>query len=379
MQTPLLIEELVINDSFINYCYNRNHQDIQYWENYALIFPDQKANLDEARLIVLGISTMFLQQDQEMALAELKNTVEAKYAQTNTAVQEDDVKMELPTRKSSLKSTWMYAAAAAVIGVGAFFFVKLSNSAQQTVQPIAQTVIKKIETLVYTTNYGEKKTIWLPDSSKVILNAKSTLRIDENFGVAGREVNLIGEALFDVTHNEKMPFVVNMKHFDVKVLGTLFNVKAYEEDKIQEASLIRGKVQVIVKNDEKKSFFLNPNEKAIIPNQEDVAVKGKIEQLETSSSSPIVTGLTINNKDNSIIETSWVYDRLDISDKTFSQISTDLERLYNVSINFSDKKVANYRFSATFEKETIEQVLKALQLSYPFHYTIDENKITISK
>jgi transmembrane sensor len=378
MQTPLLIEELVIDDSFINYCYNRNHQDIQYWENYVLIFPDQKANLNEARLIVLGMSTMFLQQEQEAALTELRKAAETKYTLANKPVKEDDIIMALPTQKLPAKRIWMYIAAAAVIGVGAFFFIKLSNPAQQTVQPIAQTVAKKIETLVYTTNYGEKKTIWLPDSSKVILNAKSTLRINENFGVAEREVNLIGEALFDVTHNEKMPFVVNMKHFDVKVLGTLFNVKAYEEDRIQEASLIRGKVQVIMKNNEKKTFFLNPNEKAIIPNKQDVAVKGKIELLETSSS-PTVTGLTINNKDNSIIETSWVYDRLDISDKTFFQISTDLERLYNVTIEFKDKKVSNYRFSATFEKETIEQVLQALQLSYPFHYTIDDNSITISK
>ena len=377
MQTPLLIEELVIDDSFINYCYNRNHHDIEHWENYLLIFPDEKANLEEARQIVLGISTMFLQQQQETALAEFKAAAEAKYALHNTMAQEDEV-VKLSTRRLSFKKVWIYAAAAVAIGFGMYLITQFSGSTEQSSQPIAETITKKIEPLIYTTNYGEKKTIWLPDSSKVILNAKSTLRIDNKFGVGNREVNLIGEALFDVTHNANMPFVVNMKHFNVKVLGTLFNVKAYEEDRTQEASLIRGKVQVILKNQKKNSFFLNPNQKAIIPNKEDVAEKEKIAEIETANA-PMVKGLTINNKDNSIIETSWVYDRLDIYDKTFSEIKTDLERLYNVNIDFKDKKVTDYRFSATFEKETIEQVLKALQLSYPFHYTIEDNNITISK
>ena len=62
MQTPLSVEELAIDDSFINYCYRRNQSDMLYWEKYLLIFPDQKNNVEDARNIVLGISDMFQHQ-----------------------------------------------------------------------------------------------------------------------------------------------------------------------------------------------------------------------------------------------------------------------------------------------------------------------------
>ncbi|MBX2925273.1 MAG: FecR family protein [Chitinophagaceae bacterium] len=378
-QTPLSVEELVMNESFVNYCYYSDQYDIQYWENYLLVFPDQKAYLEEAKNIVLGLSGMFLQQQQELALTALKNTVDQKYHFRDEAglTAYNDV---LPVRPMPAKKIWAYLAAAVCIGFGFFFVLQFSGS-RQVNAPVAPATTQPQQSLVYETNYGEKKTIWLPDSSKVILNARSTLRTRADFGVSAREVYLTGEAFFDVTHNAQKPFVVNMNQFEVKVLGTLFNIKAYPEDKLQEASLIRGKVQVIFKNGENNSIFLNPNEKAIIPNKEGDAIPRKAEGIQKINQlTPTVTALTINNKDNSIIETSWVYDRLDIYDKTFSQIRTDLERRYNVHIDFKDKKVANYRFSATFEKETIEQILKALQLSYPFHYSIDENNtITISK
>ncbi|MFT3704279.1 MAG: FecR family protein [Agriterribacter sp.] len=375
MQTPLSIEELVINDSFINYCYQRNRRDIQQWENYLLIFPDQAGNMEEAKSIVLGISGMYSEQQQQSALSELQSAVASKYNNEKPFVEEES----MPTRSFQFGKIWKYAAAAVVVGAGLFVWLNKPAPTQNIAPVVAAVTTKEAAPLVYETNYGEKKTITLPDGSKVVLNAKSILKTDKDFGVTGRNVYLTGEAFFDVTHNAQMPFIVNMNKFEVKVLGTMFNVKAYAEDRIQEASLIRGKVQVIMKK-ENKSIFLSPNEKAVIQNDE-VTRRGIHEEMNKVQldEAPKVTAVTYNSKDSSIRETSWVYDRLDIYDKPFSQIRTDLERLYNVDIEFKDKKVANYRFSATFEKETIEQVLKALQLSYPFHYSIKENEITISK
>jgi len=381
MQTPLSVEELIVDDSFIHYCYGRAPQHIQYWENYLLIFPDQNSNIEEARNIVLGLSQMFTAKEQAVALEELKQTVETKQRNADMLMVAPVDETATPARSSSSKRIWAYAAAAAVIGFGIFLSAKLLGPVQPVKEQVAQSTVKHTSPLVYTTSFGEKKTVWLADSTKVILNARSTLKTNADYGVNSREVYLTGEALFDVTHNAQKPFVVNMNQFEVKVLGTLFNVKAYPEDKIQETSLIRGKVQVIFKNGDNNSIYLNPNEKAIIPNKDDGGgiIKIKDGRDQPLLLAPTIAALTINSKDSTIAETSWVYDRLDIYDKTFSQIRPDLERLYNVNIDFEDKKVANYRFSATFEKETIEQVLQALQLSYPFHYTIENSNITISK
>lgn len=379
MQTPLSVEELVIDDSFMNYCYQSNQSDVGYWEEYLLIFPDQRDNIEDARNIVLGISDMFQHQDRQAALAELKKMVASKYGIDDQ--QEINHQPILSLSKRSYFGRYLgYAAAATVFGVGLFLFYRSGKVKKQF--EVVQTVPATTNELTFSTDYGEKKTIWLPDSTKVILNARSVLKTDKNFGAAERRVYLIGEALFDVTHQERKPFTVHLNHFDVRVLGTLFNVKAYAEDREQETSLIRGKVEILLKDKANNILFLKPNEKAIIPNTEEaVTIESKKSKtpIEVTVHLPVITPLTINTADSSIVETSWAYNRLDIYNKPFSEIKTDLERLFKVKIDFKDSKVPLYRFSATFENETIEQILKALQLSYPFHYTIEGNNIAISK
>ena len=100
---------------------------------------------------------------------------------------------------------------------------------------------------------------------------------------------------------------------------------------------------------------------------------------KSSSIQPLVLPVTVSSSGRSIIETAWASGRLEFYNKTFGEIKADLERTYNVSIYFDDDIVTGYRFSAYFEKENIGQVMKALQLSYPFHYTIDGNRIRIAK
>ena len=382
MQNTHIVEELVVNDSFINYCYQRNQEDINRWENYLLLFPDQKNNVNQAKNMVLGISEMFREQQYDLALSELKDAVSLKYdikEKQNLFYAEQRMR----AHKYAFGNYIGYAAAAVAVLTGLFLFfwtARLNENTQVTQQPAVTTP----SAVVYETNYREKKVIWLPDSSKVILNAMSTLKTGNGFGINNRNVYLTGEALFDVVHNKNIPFTVNMPSFNVKVLGTLFNIKAYPEDKTQETSLIRGSVEVVIKNREHSNFFLNPNEKAIIRNTEtslDAPSEKENNQPHIrvlEEQVPIIIPLTVNS-DSSIIETSWIYNRLDIYNKKFSEIKTDLERIYNVNINFKDSKVANYRFSAVFEDETIEQVLQALQLSYPFHYAIENNTITLSR
>ena len=379
MQSPLSVEELVIDDSFINYCYRRNQNDMRYWEKYLLIFPEQKSNVEDARNIVLSLSEMFQHQYGQAALTELKKAVSSKYGVDQRHEIDRQPVPALPNRAYIIKYLG-YAAAAIVIGAGLFLFFRSPKINNHAVP--ARVTAPGTRELVYSTDYGEKKTVWLPDSTRVVLNARSVLKTDKNFGIAERKVFLNGEALFDVTHQKGKPFTVHMARFDVKVWGTLFNVKAYAEDKVQETSLIRGKVEIVLPDKVNNSVFLKPNEKAIISNSKETATaRGKKSRFFTGGDvqMPVVTALTINSRDSSIVETSWVSNRLDIYNKPFFEIKADLERMFKVNIDFEDHKVSLYRFSATFEKETIEQILKALQLSYPFHYTIENNNITISK
>src|SRR5687767_10483603 len=98
------------------------------------------------------------------------------------------------------------------------------------------------------TRYGSRTDIVLPDGTKVWLNAGSKLTYDKSFGEVIRNVKLTGEAYFDVVHNSDKPFVIHTTAMDIKVLGTEFNVKSYPDERTAEASLIRGSIEVTLKD-----------------------------------------------------------------------------------------------------------------------------------
>ena len=102
--------------------------------------------------------------------------------------------------------------------------------------------------------FGMLSTITLPDGSKVILNAGTTITYPNAFVSKNREVEINGEAFFEVAHDAEHPFIVKANQINVEVLGTQFNVKAYEEDDWIEVSLSEGKVEVQSKDKKKKNL-----------------------------------------------------------------------------------------------------------------------------
>jgi ferric-dicitrate binding protein FerR (iron transport regulator) len=386
MGNPLLVEELVINDSFIRYCLEKSKEDLAYWENYLLFFPEQKNNLEEARQIVLGLAALFDQQQQEAAITHFRVIAEAKSRQRKKRTYSASPRPGLfPMHK--MKKYFAYCgAAAAVAAIAVFSFLKFTGK-NTAAGPVVQVRARATTNPVpeeYVTHYAEKRKILLPDHSSVLLNAGSTLQVAGDFGNKDRQVRLTGEAYFDVARNKSKPFIVHMQNFDVRVLGTVFNVKAYPDDKTSETSLIGGRIEVVVKNRLAPALILEPHQKVIIDNHTGI-IPGSgigVQQSKAKTPSPIlplVLPVTVSSSDRSIIETAWTSGRLEFYNKTFGEIKADLERTYNVSIYFDDDIVTGYRFSAYFEKENIGQVMKALQLSYPFHYTIDGNRIRIAK
>ena len=98
------------------------------------------------------------------------------------------------------------------------------------------------------TSYGERKHICLPDGTQLVLNSCSRIRYPNHFTQKERRVELEGEGYFRVQHNKKQPFIVDTQRFDVRVLGTCFNVKSYFSDEIVYVEVESGKVQVKLKN-----------------------------------------------------------------------------------------------------------------------------------
>jgi ferric-dicitrate binding protein FerR (iron transport regulator) len=240
------------------------------------------------------------------------------------------------------------------------------------------------------TRYGSRTKLLLPDSTQVWLNSGSKLTYDKTYGNGTREVSLSGEAYFDVVKNPTHPFVIHTVNIDIKVLGTAFNVKSFPNEKNTETSLIRGSIEVTFKNRPSEKIILKPNEKLITANEEPVKDSAQKEAQQEKSKPAtakeaarqdplvMVSHLTYEPHDGTIVETSWMENKLIFRSETFEELAIKLERWYGISIRFTDEEIKPRRLTGVFENESLQQALEALQLITPFAYKMNKSEVMIS-
>jgi len=240
------------------------------------------------------------------------------------------------------------------------------------------------------TRYGSRTKLLLPDSTQVWLNSGSKLSYDKTYGNGTREVSLSGEAYFDVVKNPAHPFIIHTGSINIKVLGTAFNVKSFPNEKNTETSLIRGSIEVTFKNRPSEKIILKPNEKLVTANDE--LVKDSTQQkilAEKTALLPsksqgrqeplvLVSHLTYEPHDSTIVETSWMDNKLIFRSETFDELAIKMERWYGISIRFTDEDIKPRRLTGVFENESLQQALKALQLITPFTYKMNKSEVIIS-
>ncbi len=203
---------------------------------------------------------------------------------------------------------------------------------------------------------GQRAELTLQDGTKVWLNAKTTLTFPTQFSDEVREVKLDGEGFFEVARNEHTPFIVNAQQYDVKVLGTKFNLIAYSQDAGFETALLEGAVEVM-KHSKRKGIVLKPNEQALLEDG----------QLIVSS---------IVNRDRFL----WRKGIISFDNATFAELAHKLELYFDRDIEIRNPEMLNYKYSGKFRmKDGVEHIIRVLQLNHAFSYQIDEeqNKIII--
>jgi len=272
---------------------------------------------------------------------------------------------------------WVFAlsgvAAAAVI----VLFILYNKSLSKDTKPghIAQNTVS--------TRKGSKSNVQLPDGTIAWLNADSKLIYNENFSGDYREVSLQGEAYFDVVKDKTRPFIIHTKTLDIKVLGTAFNVRAYETENNTETSLFRGSVEVTLHNSPEKKIVLKPNEKLMVNNKilsytTTTNDKGK---ARTPQAADITVGkVHFEAKDSSAWETLWIKNKLVFDEEKLEAVAQKIERWYDVKVIIDDKEAAKQTsntYSGIFANENLPQVMEALKLTGNFKYTINKDIVTI--
>lgn len=357
-------EDFVCDESFRNYCTGSNLSDIQFWEAWINSNLQKSAEVREARQLIEILNAR--QGNLQEQLRQLKDGIERfdlfkeRLSEKKPEPETAEIRARQPVR---LKYIAGIAASLLVVSLVTWFLF----SKRESVQPETATLQTQIQ------SGGEpRKTVVLPDGSVVTLHSNSTITL-RNFNKTHRELVLSGEAFFDVAHNEQHPFIVHTANVNVEVLGTLFNVNAYPQSEYTETSLFRGKVAVSVKDHPEQKVILMPSQKLVIANN---AVKN---ELHVTDSSYKVMPLAADPVNHKAKEIAWVRNRIRIVDEPLETIAAKLQSWYGISIVFTDEQVKGYRYSGTFESETVLKALEALQLSYPFNFRVENEKIVISK
>jgi len=233
---------------------------------------------------------------------------------------------------------------------------------------------------IVSTKNGSKSKIELPDGTQVWLNVGSRIRYDGNYGKENRELTLTGEAYFDVARDANKPFILHTGKMDVKVLGTVFNVKAYPGDATTEAALIRGSIEVTFPGRPQERLILKPTDKISIANKETNTAGDTVRLTKANrKASPaiMVSSIQYEPVSSAIIETAWVNNKLIFRSKTFEELARDIERWFNVTVEVQDTSILSKKFTGTFSNESITDALEALSLSYPFHYKFNRSNNTV--
>ncbi len=276
------------------------------------------------------------------------------------------------------KRKWYWAVAASLLVIAGIFAFTFSISKGSREKQLARQVNE------ISTQPGSRSRVELPDGSIVWLNAGSKLTYNKDFGTQVREVTLSGEGFFDVMKMKDKPFIIHTSSINIKVLGTAFNVKAYPEDKLTETSLIRGTIEVTIRNRPNDKIILSPSEKLVVKNtgaNEKEAVQKDVPPEAAVLGNPLVSvdKLRYNPLDSAVAETEWINSRLVFRDETFDDLAVRMERWYDVKIEISDPYLRQARLNGTFQSESVLQALEALTEMIPFRYEKKGNKIIINR
>jgi len=216
---------------------------------------------------------------------------------------------------------------------------------------------KLIESVKYntlSTPMGGQYQLSLPDGSRVWLNSGSSIRFPTAFIGKERIIELKGEAFFDIRENKKMPFIVRTNNsMDIRVLGTQFNVMAYDDEKSINTTLLEGSVQILK---ESGTAFLEPGQAAILNKG-----TGKIKVASADIEEAV----------------AWKNGYFIFSNENIESIMRKVSRWYNVEVNYQGN-LSNKDFVGTISRDkNISEILKMLELTGAIHFKVDGRRVTV--
>lgn len=347
------IDELLLNDSFLNFYFKKNEEDVLDWEDWLEDDSERQLLVEKAYGILDRLSLKWSKADLD---------VRYQYVREELLKLESDkiIPMKPVTRRVHW---WRYAAAASVVlAVALWFLTPKNNSEIQDTPPSVSATENPIEEPL---KRALVRFFKLPDGTKVQLKVGSELTVAEDFGKTERVVTLRGEAKFEVAHDAYRPFRVKTDNVVTTALGTIFVARSAADGKVGQVSLIEGKVKV-----EYKATINNDAPKAAVTLTEGTQVRFEKE-------TPVFS--EIEKLPSQIV--NWQQLKvLSVDKMQLSEVFSKLSDTYGVRFEGVDKELANYTVTGMFDTNLpLSDIMEVLAFANDFKYKIQGKKVVIVK
>lgn len=316
----------------------------------------QDASIDELGVIADEHEALFEQWSLPAVTpsSEWVDQLEQRLDEQDKLVVSAPIRKMRPGRWVKRNPVWVAAASVLLVLTGGYLWYNYSTEKQTET---AERPVGALYNTISVPRGGEQREFTLDDGSKIWLNAASTLKYPANFDGTERTVELSGEAYFEVTGSAARPFHVKIKGAEIEVLGTHFNVKAYEDESSSKTTLVDGAVKMIRGTE---SLQLKPGEQA---------------EIVYSRSGVYAPMKLLKGADIDYV-LSWKIGDLEFRDDVLFTVMQAISRCYDVEIRYQSG-IPDGRFTGNFSrKSNIQQILN--QLAHQnIHCALDGKVITV--
>lgn len=319
-------------------------------------FLDDRASMEVSKKVVKWLSSkegrLWLSANSSGIFSHMEETGLSCDSDIPSDIMLDRIHSEIDRR--SRRRRWSMAVlkvAAAIIPLIALGLIWAELDSR-----LGGSVFSAPETVSEAAQPGERKVLIFQDGTKVYLNAGAVITFPRTWRLDRRRVSLEGEAYFEVAHNRKRPFTVDVFNTKVKVYGTSFNVNAYPEDSTISVALIGGSV----------AFEADGREHLMKPSQ----------LLTYNRSDGSVSLVEVSHPDN---YTLWTANVINFRDNTLENVMEVLGRWYDVSFDVADRSLLSRRFTFRTTQLPLRSLLDEMEYISDLKFELENDRVTVSK
>tara|TARA_Y100001972_G_scaffold128834_1_gene192031 strand:+ start:2325 stop:3332 length:1008 start_codon:yes stop_codon:yes gene_type:complete len=326
------IQDFLGDEYFVSWVIDGDPSATHFWEKWLRANPEKRLEVERAKELIKSVN-----------YKHTDRLTDAEYSQIFERLLRTDGFATTRSGKGSYRYAYRIAATVVLLIVALIGY-------QEIQQPAEELVVQQVE---ISTEFGQRKTIKLPDGSVVKLNIGSSLEFPERFEGNTRTVKLTGEGYFEVAENKVKPFIIQTGGLLTEVLGTSFNLCAYTELDSITVAVVTGRVKI--SNESGLHQVLSPADMGIYSKQTQSIHKSKYDEDDLA----------------------WYSGTLIIENKPLPEVFRQLERWYGVEFEMAENMSLDGTYSGRYHNKSLELILEGIRTTSHINYTINNKKILI--